>query len=186
MLDHEYQYRVQTDRVILQAVFYGGGAALFAYLALTNDRGLILYVIPLAKDQATVFYGFFAVTCTLISLGQLLKVNRSESLKQRIAFTKDGFLVPRSAWSKDELVIPYENVIDMKEYTEPDVLTEIRYQGGNFKLRLNLLPDERTYSEVVHSLNERVQAAKSGPPRTVSTTQPSPSLFGPSDGRSSC
>ena len=171
MIEREYEYRLKVGRAQARAVLFGAGALLFAYVALTNDRGLILCVIPLAKTGATICYGVFAGLSALVCAYEAVNVAGRASLRQRIAFTEEGLVVPRSSWSAEERLIPYGSILDMKEFTEPDSLVVIRHREGEFPLRLDLLPDERAYAEIVHSLALRIQAAEAGlgggPPKTT-------------------
>jgi len=83
-------------------------------------------------------------------------------------------MVPRSSWSAEERLIPYESILDLKEFTEPDSLVVIRHREGEFTLRLDLLPDERAYAEIVHRLAFRLQAIKAGLGGPPQTTPPGP------------
>jgi hypothetical protein len=62
--------------------------------------------------------------------------------------------------STEDMLIPYESVVDLKEFNEPDSLVLITHAGGVFTLRLDLLPDERAYAEVLQALGLLVRAAK--------------------------
>ena len=109
MIEREYEYRLKAGRVLAKATLFGAGALWFASMALTNDRGLILFIIPLSKNGATIFYGAFAGLAALFSAKDAVNVARRASLRQRIAFAKDGLMVPRSLWSREEALIPYES-----------------------------------------------------------------------------
>ena len=162
MIECEYEYRLKAGRVQTRAILFGAGALWFAYMALTNDRGLILCRIPITENGATIFYWVFAGLGALVSACDAAKVARLASLRQRIAFAKEGLMVPRSLRSTEEDLIPYESILDMKEFTEPDNVVLIRHREGEFTLRLDWLPDERAYAEIVHNLAFLVQAAKAG------------------------
>src|SRR5947209_6942241 len=114
MIDREYEYRLKAGRVLTRAMLYGAGALGLAYMAINNDRGLVLYIIPLSKEAATIFYGVFAGLAALFCVIDVVNVSRRESLRQRIAFTRDGLMVPKSPWSNEEMLIRYDSLIDMK------------------------------------------------------------------------
>jgi hypothetical protein len=160
MVEREYEYQLKAGRVLVRAVLYGFGALWFAYMALTNDRGLNLYCIPLNQNRATIFYGVFAGLAALFAAYDAANAARRGSLRQRIAFTRDGLSVPRSSDSTEEKQIPYESVLDLKQISEPDNVTVIRHRGGEFTLRLDMLSDERAYAEIVQNLALLVHAAK--------------------------
>jgi hypothetical protein len=162
MAEREYEYQLKSGRQFAYAALMGAGALLLAYEALTNDRGLILYIIPLSKNAATIFYAVFAVLAGLASASTAVNAARRASLRQRIALTKDGLMVPKSSMSLEEELIAYGSVLDIKEFTEPNNVAVIRHRQGEFTLQLDLLPDERAYAEIVHDLTLQVQAVKTG------------------------
>jgi len=176
MIEREYEYRLKAGRVQATAFLFGAGAVWFAYLALTNDRGLILWrLITFTQNGATIFYWVFAGLTALVCVCNAAMVARLGSVRQRIAFTKDGLMVPRSARSAEETLIRYENILDMKEFTDPDHLVLIRHREGEFELRLDWLPDERAFAEIVHNLALLARAAKAGVGSdSPEATQPEP------------
>src|SRR5262249_47902885 len=59
MIERAYEYRLKAGRLEVRATLMAAGALLLTYLALTNDRGLILFIIPLERGAATVAYWVF-------------------------------------------------------------------------------------------------------------------------------
>jgi hypothetical protein len=57
------------------------------------------------------------------------------------------------------MLIPYLHV---HKITTIDDVTIIRHPGGEYTLRLDLLPSERDYAEILRNLAARVEAAKAG------------------------
>src|SRR2546421_12408514 len=99
MVEREFEYRLKAGRTAAWAVLTGAGALWFAYSGLTNDRGLILFVIPLSQNAATVFYWVIAALAGLFAASAAVNVAGRAELRQRIAFTPDGLLVPKSKWA---------------------------------------------------------------------------------------
>jgi hypothetical protein len=176
MVEREYEYRLKAGRTLVRAILCGAGALWFGYMALNNDRGLILLIIPLSQKGATIFYGVIGGLAAVFAAYDAISVSRRKSLRQRIAFANDGLLVPRSLWSTEEKLIPYESVLDVKEFTEPNSVAIIRHREGEFTLELDLLADERTYAEIVRNLAARVHAAKGGNVNPSSDSLPSKSI----------
>lgn len=178
MIEREYEYRLKSERTEVKAAIFGAAALGFAYMASSNDRGLILFVIPLSRNAATIAYWVFAGLAALFSVSDIVNVVRRGSLRQRIAFTPEGLLVPRSLWSTEETLIPYDSVLELHEFNEPKSVVVVRHRQGEFTLELDMLPDERAYAEIVHNLASKVQAAKNGSGRSVDamgTTSSAPS-----------
>ncbi len=160
MIEREYEYRLKAGRVEARAALWAVAAVGFTCMALTNDRGLFLFVLPLERGGATVAYWVFAGLAALFAIVDGVHVARRGELRQRIAFTAEGLLVPRSIWSEEEKLIPYGAIRDVKLFSEPDSIAIIRHRDGDYELRMDLLPSERDYAEVVQWLGLRVQAAK--------------------------
>src|SRR4051794_13436161 len=118
MIEREYEYSLKAGRMLTRSILAGAAAVWMTYLALTNDRGLILFIIPLEKDGATIAYAVVAFLAGLFCIIDGFNVARRASLRQRIAFAEDGLIVPRSVWSTEEQRIPYESIRDLKEFSE--------------------------------------------------------------------
>jgi hypothetical protein len=160
MSDREYEYRLKAGRVETRAFLYGAGALFMAYMGLTNDRALGLFVIPLSQRNATIAYWVFAALAAFFCVYDFVSANRRKSLRQRIVLTEDALLVPKSSWTEEEQRIPYKSIRSLKPFNEPDSVVVICHQGGEFVLRLDMLPDERTYGELVASLTTNLSRAK--------------------------
>jgi hypothetical protein len=158
----EYEYQLKVGRTQTRAAVWGAAAIGFAWMALTNGRGLVLFIIPLSEHQATIFYGLFAGLAAMLAVIDTVNVVRRGSLRQRIAFADTGMIVPKSPWTAEEMTIAYADVIDITSFNEPDSVVVLRHRDGEFTLRLDLLPDERAYGEIVQQLTIRIQMAKAG------------------------
>ena len=66
---------------------------------------------------------------------------------QRKTVTDVGLSVPATPYSNESKVVRYEELTDLKEFTEPDHVMMIRHQGGTE--RIDMLSDERAYGEIV-------------------------------------
>jgi hypothetical protein len=162
MINREFEYQLKSERILVRAALFGAGAIGLAWLALTNDRALILFVIPLSKNGATISYGICAALAALMCLVDVIKVSRRGSLRQKIALTDEGLLVPETPTSTESKLIRYADVADLKEFTEPDHVMMIRHRAGDFELRLDMLSDERAFAEIVVTLAQQVQLVKLG------------------------
>src|SRR5207253_535854 len=109
------------------------------------------------------FYWVIAALAGLFAASAAVNVAGRAELRQRIAFTPDGLLVPKSKWSSEEALIPYGAVLDVQEFTEPNAAAVVRHSGGEFTVELDLLPSERAYAEILQALAARVQAARATP-----------------------
>lgn len=159
MIDREYEYRLKAGRVEVRALLFGTGGLFCAYMAMTNDRGLELFCIPLDMHKATVAYWVFAVLAGAFAVFDGVSAARRGPLRQRIAFTGDGLLVPESDWTEAEMLIPYASICKITPFDEPECVVIIDYGAGEFTLKLSMLRDERIFAEILQTLVRRVQEA---------------------------
>ena len=160
LVEREYEYRLKEGRLLVKAILYGIGFLWLAGMALTNDRALLLFNFPLSENTATLVYAAGAALAAIFCVHDGAHVALRGKLRQRIAFTADGLLVPVSDWSREERLIRFGDVVKWQEITTPDTLFLIEHRRGAFTIRLDLLPDERAYAEVIRDLTSRVQSAQ--------------------------
>lgn len=164
MIGREYEYRLKADRVMVRAFLFAAGAVGLGYMAATNDRALILFCLPLSQKNATIAYAVFAAISAIIAASDFVNASRRGSLVQRIAFKPEGLIVPASKWTTEETVIPYTSIRKMQTFNEPETAVVISHEGGEMSIYMNMLADERAFSEVVNGLAEAVTAAHGGAP----------------------
>jgi hypothetical protein len=71
------------------------------------------------------------------------------------------------------MLIPYDSITRIKDFSGPDALTVITHREGEFVLKFDMLPDERAYAEIVGNLKIKVQETQAGPrPSAVEGPQP--------------
>jgi hypothetical protein len=162
MTHREFAYQLKSERILIRAALFGAGAIGLTWLALTNDRGLILFVIPLSQSGATISYAVGAGLGALMCVTDVARVVRRGSLEQKIVLTDEGLLVPATPYSSEAKLIRYGDLTDLKEFTEPDHVMMIRHQGGDFELRMDMLSDERSYSEIVRTLAQQIELSRLG------------------------
>jgi hypothetical protein len=162
MIQREFPYQLKSDRLLMRAALFGAGAVFLAWLALTNDRGLILFVIPLSRNGATISYAVGAGLGALMCVADIAKVIRRGSLEQKIVLTDEGLLVPATPYSSESKLIRYDDLTDLKEFTEPDHVMMVRHKAGDFELRLDMLSDERAYAEIIGTLSQRIELSRLG------------------------
>jgi rRNA maturation protein Nop10 len=141
------------------------------WLALTNDRRLVIYCITLSRENATFFYwvlSIFGIVASVYEMGQLLYC---ASLRQRIVLSAEGLFVPESAYSSTEKLIPYQSIIEIKTFDDSnpswfsgyDRGVVIRHRSGDDKLKLDMFADESTFLELLQELKSRIERARKPP-----------------------
>ena len=107
LFEREFHYEHSRGAIVFWSFFFAISALVFTYECAVNDRGLVINeVIPFTPFGATVFYGFVAgASMFCVGLGVRLSFRRG-----RIAFGKDGFLMPKPWWSFEEKYVPYRDL----------------------------------------------------------------------------
>jgi hypothetical protein len=161
MIERESEYRLKPARVQARALLYGACALFMAFMGLTNDRGLILLVFRFSPVNATIFYWVTAALAAAFCIGDVYSANRGGALRQRVALTREGLVLPKSQWTEEEHTVPYEHIVKLTTFDDPDGLVIIRHlAGGELILRLDMFSDERAFGEFVQGLSAAVAAAQ--------------------------
>ncbi|HEB86009.1 MAG TPA: hypothetical protein ENI68_03195 [Gammaproteobacteria bacterium] len=114
MNDERFSYKPNIVVFILSSVVLAGIAVGMAYIAYTNEQGLILNgIIELSIEGATVFHWSLAVACgTLAIFGAVAVVGASTS-KREIIVSGNIISAPKSGFSKKIIMINLAEVTDV-------------------------------------------------------------------------
>lgn len=109
-----FSYKPKIWIMLFCILFFGAIAALFANVALTNDRGLILnHIFTLSQDWATNFYWvMFALSAGFVAVSLWGLVLGLTSSKQ-IILGPTGMRAPKSVLSGKIIDIPYRDITDI-------------------------------------------------------------------------
>ncbi|MDI1228089.1 MAG: hypothetical protein PSY14_10430 [bacterium] len=145
----EYPYKVNVKKMGLLIPVIAGLAVLIVHLAMTNDRGLILFhAIHLGVENATIFYwglsavlGLAAGACLVAVITQL---NAGDATVLRIA--DDGFTIPVGFFEKRMEFVRYSDItkLTMMSVQGQNYLV-IRHMGGKISLQQQSMADEQSF-----------------------------------------
>jgi hypothetical protein len=124
-IEREYSYRPKWMLLALGGGFFGACTALFAYLALTNERVVVIQgLLPLSPLGGKVFYWILAaIGATFVSGALCLAFVRVKSV-QRIALTATGIVLPRGKWNRrDEAFVAFKDI---------DVVKVLEFHGNQY------------------------------------------------------
>lgn len=122
LCDREFDYNLSRAAIVGWSLFFATSATVFGYHCITNERGLILNGIPFTPFAATVFYAFIAgVSMFCLGMGVWLSFRR-----RRIAFGKEGLLIPKSWWSSAEKSVPYRDLQGVRLGVKGSAITGAR------------------------------------------------------------
>jgi tryptophan-rich sensory protein len=159
-IQREYEYKPRWRTIALGIALFGFATYDSWNRAETNFRGLTIdWIIKLNPHQATIFYYcLFAVCLIFVLLGILLIIKRL-FYRQRIAFTASGILVPKLAWSKEELHIPYASIASLQitRMRSRQIFLTVMYPGGKQRIIASALPSQKAFDEVQALLAARAR-----------------------------
>lgn len=145
----EYSYKVNVKKMGLLFPFIAGLALFMVHLAMTNDRGLILFhVIHLDVEQAKIFYwgmsvifGLWAGACLVAVITQL---NAGDATVLRIA--DGGFTIPVGFFEKRMEFVRYSDVTKLTMISvHGQNYMVIRYMGGKISLQQQAMENRDSY-----------------------------------------
>jgi hypothetical protein len=126
-------------------------------MAATNDRGLILYCIPMEKQVATVFYAFMGLICAGAALKLGAQYQAHSDADSRVILTDSEIILPASSPSQGEALVPFQRISRLVVPAEMN-WARIEYAGGEFKLELEYMePNE--FLEIVDCLAKHCPVA---------------------------
>jgi hypothetical protein len=167
-IECEFVYRPRWFWIIIGVLLFGAGTIIFCHKALTNDRGLIINgIIELPITGATIFYWVMCVASAAFVFAANFLVLHRLAFSQRITFTSETIVVPRSRWSSEEIAVEYGAITGI-EATEVsgEKFLRVTHSEGKFTIVASMLPTRQAYDEVYQLLLEHVRRAGEDQDRT--------------------
>jgi hypothetical protein len=156
-IEREYEYKPKWTTALLSGGSFALCAAFFAIRASGNDRGLLINgLIALSPAGATSFYWvLFGLSAAFVAAAALLVFHRLR-FRQRIAFTPDAVLLPRSRWSAEERRVAYRAITGLsRSEAYGQRLLRVSYDGGAIHIVASMLPSREAFEEITALLSER-------------------------------
>ncbi len=160
-VERSYAYQPKWISILFLFFFIGLLTLGLGYMALWNDRGLVINgIIELSTQNATILYWVLTALCAAGVLLSVLLAAKRLAIKHRIALTASSIIVPKSSWSVDETDIPYQNIreISMSEVHKQKFL-HLHQQDGKYSIVASMLPSRKDFEELHNLLMERVKKA---------------------------
>ena len=149
----EYEYKAKWSILVLGGGFFGLGTALFIYLAITNDEGLIISGINLSPFGARVFLLTIAGLSLLFVIGAAFAAYVRWTTTQRIAVTSNGILLPAGRWTSREHQVLFHSITALKKVTVGrQVSLHIYADGSQYTILKSMLPHESDFDDIVSPL----------------------------------
>ena len=141
-MERQYEYKPKVTRVLFGVAFFIGIILFLCFM----QRGK-------APGPAAIFdwlrVGLIAV---LFIYGVAFAIWRLSN-GHRIVITRDSILIPRSDWSREELKVPFRDIVELTSYrARGDWFLNIIYDRGKFQLHGAMLPSEEVFAEIYEFL----------------------------------
>jgi hypothetical protein len=157
-IEREYPYRPRLPGILFGTLFFTAAAVALARTARTNTQGILIEgIIPLSPAQATVFYWvLFAFSVLTVGMGVAGLFHRA-TCRQRLAFTPEGILAPKSRWAREEVLIAYSSITHLERARLPsNQHLYVDHPGGRQIINAAMLPNTAAFEEICSLLGQRV------------------------------
>jgi hypothetical protein len=159
----EYPYKANAWMMLAGIAFFGACAALMAYAALTNDRGLILNgILTFTTDGATRFYGAIAIVSVLFVVVALSALVSSLTRPTSILLTSDGLSAPRHGFTRKRTEIPLQDIVEIGVQTiQRQRFINVYHRTGKLSVAQSMLPNADAFEQLHAALLAIVRRRKS-------------------------
>ena len=161
-MERQYDYGPKWTVILFCALFFGAGALVLGAQANGNDRGLIINgIVELSPGGATIFYWVLtALSIGFVVVAGLLAIVRL-TLHQRIGLTETCLTIPRSRWSREEIPVLFDDVLDLStSESAGQRFLKIVHKGGTFTLIASMLPKKENFDQICAVVTRGVNAGR--------------------------
>jgi hypothetical protein len=144
---------------LLAVLFFGGCSALFAQLAVTNDKGLILNgIIRFSPQGAAVFYWvMFGLSTVFVGIGVAALIS-SFIAKREIIITSTSICSPKGGFAKTNTLVNFRDIIGFDIQTiQKTRLLNIYYANGKLTIPASMVPGKEHFETLVWLMQQRCQ-----------------------------
>ena len=161
-MQRSYTCRPSWGRLLPAIAMFGLGAAFLAYRAGTPHRGVvILQLIRLDRDEATLYYIGFAILCAVLAASLVWNAFRLAGGKQRIDIDDTGITVPARAFRLVPRRIAWAHINRARlRKVSHETLLEITHVAGTARIVKSHL-DDRDFDEIVGIVAQNVPGPRS-------------------------
>ena len=138
--------------VVLGAVFIG--------FATWDQKALNLFgLVTLSPEGARWFFWAVAGFFLAVALPHGLAIAwKGMVANQRIAFRSDGLLLPRSLYARDHVVVPYSDLISVRDLVRANSrVIELQLRDRKFWIGLSWVDSAATFDEILARLHDVVR-----------------------------
>ncbi|PIE08703.1 MAG: hypothetical protein CSA74_00955 [Rhodobacterales bacterium] len=163
-----FSYKPKPWVMLLIFVFFAVCTAVFTVLAIENDRTLvILYdLIFMEPQDATIFYGVFALGSAALTLFCALALWRGLRSTQTATIRPDAVVCPKSGMSNRIVTIPFASITRLERAAvQMQEFLNIHHTGGELSVAASMFASKDQFEEFTRIVAERTDTAGSRPVR---------------------
>ncbi|BDS10684.1 hypothetical protein [Aureispira anguillae] len=156
----EFQYKPNLIKHLSGVLFF---LLLFfssAYFAITNERGVIIGIIELSKENATFLYLVFALLFISAVINSSLILYKSFLFDRKIIIEKKYISAPKNPISNDIIKIYYKEVFRVNYRHENKKLTFLTFFSKDRKLLTisrYMVPRQKDFEQLCALVKDRVK-----------------------------
>ena len=160
MNDVRFPYKPKSFVLLLSSTFFVACASISGYIALTNDRGLILNnIFEFSTEGATIFYWCLTATsCVFVIIGAIALYS-GLTTKKEIVLTDNKIMSPKSGISNKIVSILYSEITDVNiQSVQKQRFLNILHSGGTLSIPQSMLTNKQAFEELTSLVAVRVGA----------------------------
>lgn len=159
MNEVRFSYKPNIYIFILTTLLFIGFTAGLAYVAKTNEQGLILNrIIEFSVEGATIFYWCLASASAIFVLFGALLIIGGFTSKKEIILSGNSITAPKSGISKKTLTIHYSEVSDINiESVQKQNFLNIVHSNGKLTIPQSMLSSKHAFEELTEFIEKHVK-----------------------------
>lgn len=152
-----YPYRPKTRMMFRGFFFFGAGAVILAFSALTNKKGLVINgIIHLDPQGATTFNWFMAAVCAVFAALAFMLILFGLFSNQFLSLSETELSAPKWLLSPANTIVPFSSIqrLELKSVGKQHFL-KVHHTDGELTITAANLPDAAAFEDVCMLLAER-------------------------------
>jgi hypothetical protein len=161
MNEVRFTYKTKTALTIFIIFVLALISFIFVQVALDNDAGLGYRSIELSVNGATIFYWFISGLFLIFTLFWLKGFLMGRSKNREIILDETSISSPKSGLSKKIVKVKYSDITGVSVGDQSGhVMLNIFHSGNTLIIPKAMLPDEKSFNELIDLIKERVEMNK--------------------------
>lgn len=158
MNDVKFPYRPKIFVLLLSSMFFIACALIAGYIALSNDRGLILNkIFEFSTEGATLFYWCLTAASGVFAVFGAIALYSGLTTKKEIVLTENKIMSPKSGISNKIISILYSEITDVNiQSVQKQRFLNILYPGGKLSIPQSMLTNKQAFEDLTSLVASKV------------------------------